>query len=406
MPNFTFSILFIFIIFHFSLAQVTWTKYNNNPVLTPGTGDAWDAGPLQVDAVLQDNGTYHMWYTALKDFSPPASIGYATSTDGINWTKYEDNPVFSPGASATVLLLDSVYRMWYGHIADSGDWIGYASSPDGVNWNIHPGNPVLSPGSEGNWDELGVQQPTVLFDQGKFHMWYQSPQVSGGYNIGYASSEDGLEWDKNDGPVLLLGNPGDWDDAGGLLSPNVIKKDSLFYLYYLANTKFGYATSKDGINWTKYEDNPVISPGDSGSWDESGLASPTLFFDGILFHLWYAGIDNNNNWQIGYATTPLIDAVEEDESENTPLMYSLEQNYPNPFNPITNIEYRIPNSEFVKLSIYSLLGQKVATLVNKKLTAGNHTVQWDASGFSSGIYLYNLETESSFNQSRKLILLK
>jgi len=89
---------------------------------------------------------------------------------------------------------------------------------------------------------------------------------------------------------------------------------------------------------------------------------------------------------------------------------TLAQNYPNPFNPKTNIEYsvRAQNSvpQHINLSIYNLLGQKVATLVDKKQPAGAHEVQWDASGFASGVYIYTLETSTGYKQSRKLQLLK
>ena len=86
--------------------------------------------------------------------------------------------------------------------------------------------------------------------------------------------------------------------------------------------------------------------------------------------------------------------------------FKLDQNFPNPFNPKTKISYQLPTSTSVQLSIYNLLGQKVATLVNKKQSAGNYSVQWDASGFASGVYLYRLETNNGYKQTRKLVLLK
>jgi photosystem II stability/assembly factor-like uncharacterized protein len=89
-----------------------------------------------------------------------------------------------------------------------------------------------------------------------------------------------------------------------------------------------------------------------------------------------------------------------------PSKYSLSQNYPNPFNSITMISYQLVNTSEVELSIYSLLGQKVATLVNKKQPAGIYTVQWDAKDFAGGVYLYQLKTSRGFRQSRKLLYLK
>jgi len=109
-----------------------------------------------------------------------------------------------------------------------------------------------------------------------------------------------------------------------------------------------------------------------------------------------------------YWTTKIdyVTGLEKSADNSLPLNYSLSQNYPNPFNPITNIEYRIPNSQFITLKIYNLLGQKVATLVSAKQPGGSYKVEWDASEFASGVYLYRLATDKGFVQTKKLIVLK
>ena len=89
-----------------------------------------------------------------------------------------------------------------------------------------------------------------------------------------------------------------------------------------------------------------------------------------------------------------------------PNGYSLKQNYPNPFNPSTTIEFSIPKTEFVTLKIYNVTGQEMTSLVNQKLAPGNYKYVWDASGFASGVYYYNMEAGKDFVQTRKLILLK
>ncbi len=81
-------------------------------------------------------------------------------------------------------------------------------------------------------------------------------------------------------------------------------------------------------------------------------------------------------------------------------------NYPNPFNPSTTISYQISGPQFVSLSIYNNLGQRVETLVSGTQSAGTHKRQWKATGFASGVYFCRLETEHGFTQIRKLILLK
>jgi hypothetical protein len=96
----------------------------------------------------------------------------------------------------------------------------------------------------------------------------------------------------------------------------------------------------------------------------------------------------------------------DDDLSSIPKNYALLQNYPNPFNPTTNISYQIPVSSEIDLSIYNIFGQKVVTLVNKTQLKGTYKVEWDASGFASGIYIYRLKTNEGIIKSRKLVLLK
>jgi hypothetical protein len=95
----------------------------------------------------------------------------------------------------------------------------------------------------------------------------------------------------------------------------------------------------------------------------------------------------------------------DNEKQNPPKKFALMQNYPNPFNNSTVINYQLPKTSEVELSIYNLLGQKVKTLVSEKQPAGNYNVEWDATGFASGIYLNRISTDD-FVETKKLVLLK
>ncbi len=88
-----------------------------------------------------------------------------------------------------------------------------------------------------------------------------------------------------------------------------------------------------------------------------------------------------------------------------PLEYSLDQNYPNPFNPSTMIKYSIPEDGNVKLSVYNMLGEEVASIVNTTQKAGRYEVNFDASQLSSGVYVYRIEA-ANFTSSKKLMLTK
>jgi len=103
----------------------------------------------------------------------------------------------------------------------------------------------------------------------------------------------------------------------------------------------------------------------------------------------------------------VITSVRDKQTGFIPVDFELEQNYPNPFNPITNIAYRIPKLGFVSLKIYDVLGNEIATLVDESnpARAGEYKVEFDASQYASGVYLYRLKT-GSFSQTRKMIVLK
>ena len=111
--------------------------------------------------------------------------------------------------------------------------------------------------------------------------------------------------------------------------------------------------------------------------------------------------------------TPMItpETVDvESEIGATPNSYYLEANYPNPFNPSTTIKFGIPQQANVTLSVFNILGQKVFELTEKGLSAGSHSLNFDASSLSSGIYIYNINAVGingqNFNSSRKMTLLK
>jgi hypothetical protein len=97
--------------------------------------------------------------------------------------------------------------------------------------------------------------------------------------------------------------------------------------------------------------------------------------------------------------------VSVNSEENVPLNFTLEQNYPNPFNPTTTIRYSIPERSFVILKVFNLLGQQIATLVEKEQSVGTYTIQWQAGELPSGVYLYSLQAKD-FIETKKFILLK
>jgi hypothetical protein len=99
-----------------------------------------------------------------------------------------------------------------------------------------------------------------------------------------------------------------------------------------------------------------------------------------------------------YSSTVEVDGI-------APGKFVLEQNFPNPFNPSTKINFALPNESNVKIIVYNLIGQKVAEIANSKFSAGNHSIDFNGSNLSSGIYLYKIEA-GEFTSTKKMQLIK
>jgi predicted GH43/DUF377 family glycosyl hydrolase len=414
-----------------------WTKDANNPILTGGAEGTWNRH-LNWPFMLYntDSTRYEMWFSAL--VGPPAGwrpsrIGFATSQDGITWTIHPD-PVLVPDTGtwdestvqeAAIIRENGLYKMWYGGSSPSkGDIseIGYATSTDGKNWTKDTlNNPVLVPGSA-SWQAGGVSSPHVLAYEGGYKMWYTGWNADWTRSdIGYATSLDGISWtaDTINNPVLTAGGSTQWDDSN-IWHHQVVFIDTIYHMWYTGTNdpstvdsrKIGWATSKDGILWAK-NSNPVLGFGGVNEWDEDRVDIGTVRLEDDTLRMWYTGLRKpwgigDNIMKIGHARAPFkgdIVGIEDYFISHIPDRYSLSQNYPNPFNPSTTIEFDLPKSSDVRIEVYNIKGQKVKTLVNEKMSPGNHQVEFNAQYLSSGVYFYRIEA-AEFQQVRKMILLK
>jgi len=120
-------------------------------------------------------------------------------------------------------------------------------------------------------------------------------------------------------------------------------------------------------------------------------------------------IEPGNSWNLSGAIVngkligTITGAIE--ETQNIPLKPYLKQNYPNPFNPTTKIEFILPIASFTTLKIFDVLGREVITLLADKLQAGQYSQEWNASNYSSGVYLYTLQSDN-YKETKKLLLYK
>ncbi|MEK7787728.1 MAG: cohesin domain-containing protein, partial [Chloroflexota bacterium] len=197
------------------------------------------------------------------------------------------------------------YRMWYAGRNAAGTYaIGYATSGDGVIWTKHAGNPVLTIGGLGAWDSQIVREPSVVKDGGgTYHMWYAGTDNWPRFNIGHATSPDGIAWTKDSANPVLVGTAGQWD-ANETYAPSVVMNGGVFEMFYSGENGNrwleGHASSPDGTVWTK-DDNAILSPETTGweTGDSTDYASAVL--DGGAWKLFYSGA-GSGGYQIGLAT--------------------------------------------------------------------------------------------------------
>ncbi|MBK7141977.1 MAG: DUF4397 domain-containing protein [bacterium] len=134
----------------------------------------------------------------------------------------------------------------------------------------------------------------------------------------------------------------------------------------------------------------------------SGFLNPSANGDGSAFGL-FAALADGTVLELPAASATETAVAKLDNS--LPSEFALDQNYPNPFNPTTTISFSLPTPSDVSLKVYNVIGQEVASLVEGPMGAGAHTVQFDATNLSSGIYFYRL-TAGGVTQSKKMSLLK
>jgi len=144
----------------------------------------------------------------------------------------------------------------------------------------------------------------------------------------------------------------------------------------------------DTATWTYTTDNVAV-----------GAGAPTLIIVGVTDDD-SSAVHIDEFW---YNETPTGMSI----SDDAPIAssYELGQNYPNPFNPTTHIRFNIPETAGAKLTVFNIMGEAVANLVDGVVSAGGHTVSWNAANMPTGVYFYRLES-GNFTQTRKLLLVK
>jgi ligand-binding sensor domain-containing protein len=278
-------------------------------------------------------------------FAGTALGGVFRSTDnGMSW------------ASASSGLTNGFVRSLAvkGSILFAGTDNGICLSPDsGADW--YPASPDFAQG-------------TVV----------QSLAV-GGNNL-YAGTEGG-------GVFVSTNNGTSWTESDSGLTDRDIWTISVSGTTVFVGTDYNgvFKSTNNGTSW---------SPASSGLTDtvvHSLAVTKTNLYAGTDDGVWRRPLSEIT------AAVPI--------SRQVPLVFRLFQNYPNPFNPSTTIRYALPNRAHVTLTVFSTLGQQVATLVNENQEAGYHDVRFDGSGLASGVYFYRIQA-GDFVQTKRLLILR
>ncbi len=269
-----------------------WKKSDANPVLGGKYGTCFDI------SVLKEGPKYRMWVS----WRPQKSIAEVESADGIHWS--EPPLIVLPPRKESgweddinrpiVIKRSDGYHMWYTGQAKGHSSIGYATSSDGKNWSRMSSAPVIT--TDQPWEKGAVMCPHVIWDeeQRQFRMWYSGGGQYEPEAIGYATSKDGLHWIKSEAnPVFRPDKSLEWEQER-VTACQVIKQDGWYLMFYIGfrdidHAQIGVARSRDGItNWQRHPANPIVRPGFE-KWDHDACYKPYAIFDGQKWLLWYNG---------------------------------------------------------------------------------------------------------------------
>ena len=281
-----------------------WTKHPGGAVLGGELGTCFDIAMLRVGRKIN---MYFSW-------RPKKSVALVQSEDGIHWSA--PKILIDPAPTGweddinrpAVIHEGGMYHMWYTGQFNGHSSIGYATSKDGLKWERRA-KPVLE--AERPWEKVAVMCPTVNWDATarQFRMWYSGGDQYEPDAIGYAVSSDGIHWQKHTTPVFEADPANRWEQHK-VTACQVIEWQGWHYMFYIGfrdvdHAQIGIARSKDGITaWQRMKNNPIISPTVDG-WDADACYKPFALYDKASDR-WMLWYNGRHQGseQIGLATKP------------------------------------------------------------------------------------------------------
>ncbi|MBN8584473.1 MAG: T9SS type A sorting domain-containing protein [Ignavibacteria bacterium] len=256
-----------------------------------------------------------------------------------------------------------------------------------------------------NWQsQLGASfKPTKLFFLNEDTGWVN---CNGVVNSGtYRTTDAGVSWVKMDN--IGFGDIYFFNKLVGIRASGEFYKTTngginWFVTSSLAGGKLSFVT--DSIGWAGNNFNNITKTTTGGN---------TWFYQSspIFNNLSISAVETLKAWAGGNGLVHTTDGGGppvgiEPVGTEIPSEYKLFQNYPNPFNPVTNIGFRIAGFGLVTLKIFDITGKEITTLINEELRAGEYKTDWNASGFSSGVYFYSLTVEGQIIDTKKMLMIK
>lgn len=290
-----------------------FTKYEGSPVFGDrSTGTMFDAFVRSYDGRLRMDVSWR----------PQKALAVAFSDDGIHWTepeitlRFDESSGWEDNLNRNCVLPaadGNGWLMWYTGQAKGWSYIGVARSEDGIHFERFLDGPVIVP--EAEYEKPSTMNPFVMFDGGKYRMWYAAGEQYEPNVICCAESPDGIHWTKYAGNPVFRGNPEKEYEQERVGAVDILRDERGYLMFYIGYRDINTACicaarSADGITeWKRVPCNPLVTP-TPGAWDADSCYKPTAVRqpDGS-YRIWYNGRRGGDEF-IGMA----YGTIEEDDA--------------------------------------------------------------------------------------------
>lgn len=293
----------------------SFTRFDGNPVLSPGEAGGWDGVAVALPSVVATDDGFTMWYAGSD--GGDYVIGAATSPDGVEWTRIGDKPLLTGSGvegdwkrysvnSPMIVPNGDEWALFYdGRAEESGNInIGLAVGAAPTEVADVSESPVFRwTEGESSWGGQAVAHPSVVInDQGFWELWYST----GLQKIGYAYSTDGRAWSRYcHNPVFIPDTGSTWEN-GTVKAAEVIQTADGYAMTYsgggMGTFQVGWAMSRDGLHWQRAPE-PILAP-QGNDWEHRATLSAPLAVVGEEVWMWYTGTDGVGS-SIGLAKAPI-----------------------------------------------------------------------------------------------------